>query len=293
MRPEERFEFSAMRDRPRWDLPNGARIAVFPIVSVEEWDIAKPVAREYLPAPAGVVTVPNVPNWAWHEYGMRVGFWRLLESLNDRELKASAAINARVCLGHGEPVARAMRDAGWGFLGHSYAQAAMHVVEDQQKVIRDSFEVLRDYCGKPPLGWLGPGLHETLDTLDFLAEAGFKFVCDWPMDEHPVTMKTRHGPVVAMPYSMEVSDLPMMVVHQHESSAWLERARDQFDRLYREGETQPRVMSMSMHPYITGQPHRIRYFEDALDYMLDHDGVWFTTAEEIYDWYTRSGDGSD
>jgi peptidoglycan/xylan/chitin deacetylase (PgdA/CDA1 family) len=220
---------------------------------------------------------------------MRVGIWRLMDALTSRNLRASAAINARVCLGPGEPVARAICDAGWPLVGHSYAQAALHTVEDQQKAIRDSFKVLSDYVGQAPRGWLGPGLHETLDTLDYLTEAGFRYVCDWPMDEHPVTMKTRHGPIVAMPYNMELSDLPMMVVHQHESRAWLDRAKDQFDRLYREGATQPRVMSMSVHPYITGQPHRIRYFEDAIDYILDHDGVWFTTTEEIYDWFTETG----
>ncbi|MEJ8569756.1 polysaccharide deacetylase family protein [Elongatibacter sediminis] len=289
MRPEERFEFSAINERPRWDLPNGARVAVYLVASVEEWDIEKPVAREYLSSPAGVVTVPNVPNWSWHEYGMRVGIWRLMDALAQRNLKASAAINARVCLGAGEPVARAMREAGWAFIGHSYHQAAIHIVENQRQVIQDSFKVLSDYTGTAPKGWLGPGLHETLDTLEHLAEAGFQYVCDWPMDEHPVTMKTDHGPIVAMPYSMEVSDLPMMVVHQHESDAWLKRARDQFDRLYQDGATQPRAMSMSVHPYITGQPHRIKYFEETLDYILGHDDVWFATAEEIYDWYTNAG----
>ncbi len=289
LRPEERFAYSAITQRPRWELPGGARIAVFTMVSVEEWDIAKPVAREYLPPPAGVVTVPNVPNWAWHEYGMRVGIWRVMDSLAKRDLKASATINARVCLGHGEPVARAIREVGWEFLGHGYVQAAMHTIENQKQAIVDSFKVLSDYTGKAPRGWLGPGLHETLDTLDYLAEAGFRYVCDWPMDEQPVTMKTRAGPIVAMPYSMDISDLPMMVVHQHPSGAWLQRARDQFDRLYQEGAEQPRVMSISVHPYITGQPHRIRYFEESIDYMLDHEGVWFTTAEAIYDWFIETG----
>jgi len=288
-RPKERFDYSAITHRARWRLPNDARIAVYTIVNVEEWDIAKPVAREYVTAPAGVVTVPNVPNWSWHEYGMRVGIWRLMDALGSRGLKASAAINARVCLGDGEPVARAMREAGWPFIGHGYAQAALHTVDDQLKVIRDTFAVLREYTGTAPKGWLGPGLHETLDTLDYLAEAGFRFVCDWPMDEHPVRMKTRTGSMVSMPYNFELSDLPMMVVHHHESRVWLERTVDQFDRLYSEGEAQPRVLSMSVHPYIMGVPHRIRYFEAALDHILGHDKVWFATAEEIYDWFESTG----
>ena len=210
-----------------------------------------------------------------------------MEILQQRDLRASVSINAKVCEGADEPVARAMLDAGWEFMGHGYAQAALHTVEDQRQVIQKSFEVLRGYTGQDPKGWLGPGLHETLDTLDYLAETGFKYVCDWPMDEHPVDMQTSAGPIMAMPYSFELSDLPMMVVHQHESRVWLERAVDQFDRLYSEGASQPRVMSMSMHPYIMGAPHRVKYVEAVYDYMQEKEGVWFTTADQIYDWVRR------
>lgn len=284
--PHERFDFSAMPERAPIKLPGDARVAVYTLVNIEEWDIQKPVAREYVTSPAGVATVPNIPNWSWHEYGMRVGVWRIMEAFEKRKLRANATMNARVCEGPGEPVARAMLDAGWDFMGHGYAQAALHTVEDQQAVIQKSFDVLKAYTGKDPKGWLGPGLHETLDTVDYLAEAGFKYVCDWPMDEHPVSMNTTAGNLMAMPYSFELSDLPMMVVHQHESEVWLNRVIDQFDRLYDEGATQPRVMSMSIHPYIMGVPHRIKYFESALDYVLDRKDVWFATADEIYDWFS-------
>jgi allantoinase len=285
--PHERFDFSAMPERPRWKLPGGARVAVYTIVNIEEWDIQKPVAREYVTSPAGVVTVPNVPNWAWHEYGMRVGIWRMMDVLNKRKLRAGTAINARVCEGAGEPVARAMRDAGWEFISHGYAQAALHTVPDQRATIRKSFEVIQNYTGKAPQGWLGPGLQETLDTLDYLAETGFKYIFDWPMDEQPVTMRTSAGPIVAMPYTFELSDLPMMVVHHHQSPIWLARVKDHFDRLYVEGAKQPRVMSLSVHAYISGVPHRIKYFEAAYDYMRKHKGVWFATPEEIYKWFQR------
>jgi peptidoglycan/xylan/chitin deacetylase (PgdA/CDA1 family) len=285
-RPEERFDFSAMPARDKLELPDGARMAVYLIVNVEEWDIGKPIAREYVTSPAGVQTVPNVPNWAWHEYGMRVGIWRLMDSLHSRGLRAGAAINARVCEGAGEPVARAMHDAGWGFLGHGYAQAAIHTLQNQRAAIQQSFDILKSYTGKAPKGWLGPGLHETLDTLDYLAETGFKYVCDWPMDEHPVTMQTSAGPMMAMPYSMELSDLPMMVVQQQPSELWQRRAVDQFDRLYAEGAEQPRIMCMSVHPYIIGVPHRIKYFEAAYDHMLKKSDVWFATPDEIYDWFS-------
>ncbi len=284
-RPHERFEYSALPQRKPLKLPNGARIAVYIMVNIEEWDIEKPIAREYVPSPAGVATVPNIPNWSWHEYGMRVGIWRIMDALAKHKLRANATINARVCEGAGEPVARAMLDAGWDFMGHGYAQAALHTVEDQREIIQKSFDILNSYTGKAPKGWLGPGLHETLDTLDYLAEVGFKYVCDWPMDEHPFDMQTSAGTITAMPYSFELSDLPMMVVHAYESEEWLRRTKDQFDRLYEEGAVQPRVLSMGIHPYIMGVPHRIKYFEAAIDYMLKKKDVWFTTADGIYDWF--------
>ena len=286
-RPEERFEYSAMPDRQTLKLPNDARIAVYSMVNIEQWDIEKPIAREYVTSPAGVATVPNIPNWAWHEYGMRVGIWRIIDALTARDIKASVAINATVCEGPDEEVARALRDLGWDFMGHGYAQAALHIVDDQRAVINKAFDVLKNYTGNAPKGWLGPGLHETLDTLDYLAEAGFKYVCDWPMDEHPVMMRTSSGPMMAMPYSFELSDLPMMVVHQHESEVWLNRAKDQFDRLYEEGAKQPRIMAMGIHPYIMGTPHRIKYFEAVYDYVLEKDDVWIATSDEIYDWFMK------
>ena len=282
--PQERFTYSAMPQRPPLQLPDKARLAVYLVVNGEEWDMEKPVAREYVTAPAGVATVPNIPNWAWHEYGMRVGVWRIMEVLEERNLRAAAAVNARVCLGAAEPVARAMREAGWAFIGHGYTQTPLHKVDDQQAAIRQTFATLKDYTGAAPKGWLGPGLHETLDTLDYLAAAGFRYVCDWPMDEHPVMLRTAHEPMMALPYTLELSDLPMMVVHQHESEVWLRRVKDQFDRLYEEGATQPRIMSLSIHPYIMGVPHRIKYFAAAYDYMLAKPGVCFATADELHDW---------
>lgn len=286
--PKQRFVFDPLPERPRFDLPDGARIAVYLIVNVEAWDFDRAVPRQYFGAPGAASVVPDVPNWSWHEYGMRVGFWRLLDSLRSRNITASAAINGKVIESEYEPVARAIREAGWNFMGHGYHQRPVHLLENQFADIRRTFEVIANYCGVPPRGWLGPGLHETPETLDHLSEVGFDFVVDWPLDDQPLAMRTREGgKMVSLPYSLETGDLPLMVAHQHESPAWLTRIRDQFDRLHAEGRTQPRVMSLSIHPYIMGVPHRIAYFEQALDHILARDDVWFTTAEDIYEWYVR------
>jgi len=290
--PHERFDYSPITARRPWRLPKGARIAVWTIVNVEEWDIETPTARQYLTAPQGVTTVPDVPNWAWHDYGMRVGFWRMLEALGKRKIRATTSINANVVRSY-EPVARAMLDAGWEFMGHGVKQGAMHLLADQRAAVREAIKLLRDFTGKPPQGWLGPGLTETWETLDILAEEGIAYVSDWVNDDQPYEIRTTAGTLVSVPYTLELNDIPTMVIQHHESSYWQERVRDQFDRLYLEGARNPRVMALAVHPYIHGVPHRIKYFEAAYDYIRKHRGVWLTTGAEIYEWYKRTAQSSE
>jgi peptidoglycan/xylan/chitin deacetylase (PgdA/CDA1 family) len=285
--PHERFDYSAIVDRPPWKLPRGARIAVWTIVNIEEWDIEKAMPRQYLTAPQGVSTIPDIPNWAWHDYGMRVGFWRFHEALGKRKIRATTSINANVCRAYPR-VAQAMLDAGWEFMGHGVRQGALHTVTDQRAVIRESIELIRDFTGKKPKGWLGPGLTETWETLDLLALEGIEYVSDWVNDDQPYEIRTEAGPLVSVPYTLELNDIPMMVIQHHASETWVQRAKDQFDRLYLEGAKNPRVMALAVHPYISGVPHRIKYFEAVYDYMRKQKGVWFTTGEEIYEWYRTS-----
>lgn len=282
--PHERFDYSPIAARRPWKLPKGARLAVWTVVNIEEWDIEKPMARQYLTAPQGVTTIPDVPNWAWHDYGMRVGIWRMLEALAKRKIRATTAINASVCRSY-PPVAQAMLDAGWEFMGHGVRQGAMHLLADQRAAIRESIHLLKDFTGKAPKGWLGPGLSETWETLDLLKEEGIEYVSDWVNDDQPYEIRTSAGPLVSVPYTIELNDIPMMVIQHHTSDEWLKRCKDQFDRLYAEGAKNPRVMCLAVHPYNNGVPHRIKYFEAVYDYMRKQKGVWFTTGEEIYEWY--------
>jgi allantoinase len=282
--PRDRFDYSPIAHREPWGLPGGARIAVWTIVNVEDWDIEKPMPRQVLPAPQGAAVVPDVPNWAWHEYGMRVGFWRMLEALQSRGIRASTTVNARVCESY-EPIARAMLDAGWEFMGHGVVQGAMHLLPDQRAAIQEAVRLLAEFTGRPPKGWLGPGLTETWETPDLLAEAGLEYVCDWVADDQPFEIKTTHGPLISVPYSLELNDISMMVVQHHSASSWDTRCKDQFDRLYAEGATNPRVMALAVHPYVSGVPHRIAHFEAVYDYIREFPDVWMTTGEEICDWY--------
>jgi allantoinase len=271
-------------DRPAIKLPNDARVAVWTIVNVENWSPERAMPRAVLPPPMGQPLLPDIPNWSWHEYGMRVGFWRFLDVLTARNLKASFAVNgsaietyARAC--------EAAQAAGWDFMGHGYLQGPMHKVDDQAKAIADTIAAIKGLTGKPPRGWESPGLTETDETLDLLAEAGIEYVCDWVLDDLPVDLTTRAGKITSVPYTVEINDVVMSAVQQQPSDEIFRRGRDHFDRLYQEGADIPRVMAISIHPYLTGAPHRIGYLEKLYDYILSHEGVAMWTGSEILDWY--------
>ncbi len=152
-------------------------------------------------------------------------------------------------------------------------------------MIRRTIETIRAFTGEAPIGWLGPGLTQTLDTVDHLAEAGIRYIGDWVLDDQPCPIQTRHGELVAMPYSVETNDIPIMAVQHHQSQVFLQRVTDSFDRLLAEGQDNPRVLCVAVHPFLSGVPHRIRWVEQAFEYMLGKPGVLFWTGRQILDWY--------
>lgn len=279
-----RIPYQPITDRPILHLPDGARVAVWTIVNVESWDPAHPMPRTVLPPPMGQPLLPDVPNWAWHEYGMRVGFWRFMDVLGARGLKATLAINGCACETYPQACEAAHR-VGWEFMGHGFRQRPMHKVEDQAGEIGATIEAIRKVTGAPPRGWESPGITETDETADLLAEAGIEYVADWVLDDQPVPIKTRAGRMVSVPYTVEINDVVMSAVQQQPSDEIFRRGKAQFDRLYKEGATTPRVMAISIHPYLTGVPHRIGYLEALYDHILAHKGVKMWTGAEILDWY--------
>ena len=209
MIPSERVDFSAIVDRPPLKLPNDARIVLWTIVNYEVWDISRPMARQVIPAPTGQVLLPDVPNWSWHEYGMRVGCWRFYELFKRLGIKPTLAANARIVEDYPR-VAQEARDAGWEFMGHAYDQMPIHKHEDQRGMINRSMDILEQFTGKRPVGWLGPGLTQTLETPDLLAASGVKYIGDWVYDDEPTVIHTGNGPLLTLPYTLELNDIPMI-----------------------------------------------------------------------------------
>jgi peptidoglycan/xylan/chitin deacetylase (PgdA/CDA1 family) len=286
MLPTDRITYSPIHTRAPLELPKG-RLAVWVIVNIEEWSIHETMPRTVLTPPAGGTPTPDIPNWAWHEYGNRVGFWRLLESLDAAGVRAVLAINGKA-IGSYPEIAAAAVERGWEFMGHGYSQKNMQKVDDERADIRLTSEAIQRVTGRPPRGWLGPGLTETWNTPDILVEEGYEYVCDWVLDDQPVSLRTRTKPIVGIPYTQECNDVAMMLIQHHPAEEYRRRAIDQFEQLVHDSTGSARVMALVVHPYIMGAPHRARYFAEVLQHINRSDDAVFMTGEQILDWYTAS-----
>jgi len=287
MLPTDRIAFSPIPDRPRLVLPGGARMVVWVIVNIEEWNPLEAMPRTVLTPPAGGSPMPDIPNWAWHEYGNRVGFWRMLEVFDELKIPAVLAINGSA-IGSYKPIARAAMERGWEFMGHGFSQKNMQKVENEREDIVKTREAIRAFTNRTPRGWLGPGLTETWETPDILVEEGYDYVADWVLDDQPVRLKTRTKPIVNLPYTQECNDVAMMLIQHHVAAEYRNRAIDQFEQIHKDSAPSARVMALVVHPYIMGAPHRLRYFHEALQHMRARSDVLFWTGERIHDWYVAA-----
>jgi peptidoglycan/xylan/chitin deacetylase (PgdA/CDA1 family) len=284
MQPLERDPYSASDDRPQQTLTDGAPLVERTSGNVEEWDIERAMPRTVLPPPMGPPLVPDLPNGAWHGYGMRVGFWRLLEVLRHFGITPTLALNGNVCNSYPR-VAEAALAGGWEFMGHGLVQGPMHRLDDQRQAIRDTLATIARFTGTAPRGWESPGLTETEETPDLLREAGIRYVADWVLDDQPVAIATRAGPLVSVPYTLETNDITVHALQHLPSDALYRRGVDQFEWLYQESATITRVMALSLHPYITGVAHRVGHLERLYAHILSRPGVLMWTGGQIYDWY--------
>ena len=284
MIPRERVKFSAIVDRPKLVLPDGGRMVLWPVIALEDWDIGRAMARTVLPPPQHQPMIPDVPNWSWHEYGMRVGFWRLEKLFKRLGISPTVTLNAKSVLNYPR-VAQACLDNGWEFNAHAFEQVPMHKLDDERASIFETLDIIENFCGKRPRGWFGPGLTETHDTLDYLAEAGIEYIGDWVFDDQPQSLSTEHGPIVALPYNFEIHDIAMMMIQHHGSSEFQRRALDYFKCIYEESAETARIMALAVHPYISGSPHRIRYVAETLEHIASQPGVHVWNGEQILDWY--------
>ena len=285
LRPAERLPSCGPAERPPLPpLPGGGRMIVWPVLFLEHWDIARPMARTVITPPSGPSLLPDVPNWTWHEYGMRAGFWRLHRLFHELGIGPTVSLNSSVCGTH-PAVVEACLSSGWELSAHAVEQVPMHLVEDERATIERCLDEIEAFAGTRPRGWSGPGLTQTLDTLDHLAHAGIEYVGDWVLDDEPVRVRAGDGELVALPYTFELHDIVMMNLQHHPSAELVHRARAAFDCLHEESRERPKVMALALHPYLSGQPHRIGAVRAVLDLVRGHDDVLVWDGVTILDWF--------
>lgn len=279
--PPYRVDYLPAVDRPRVTWPNGARLAFWVSPNIEHYEYLPP--RNPSRNPWTRSPHPDVQGYGIRDYGNRVGFWRMLQALDATGVRATVSMNLAV-FDHYPEVAAAMIERGWEFMSHGiYNTRYLHALTEaaEKEFFVESVEALRAATGEQLKGMLGPAISNSFATPDLMAEAGLIYHADWMHDDQPVPLRVRGGQrLVSMPYSIELNDVP--VFQQNYSSAeFVAMAKAQFDVLYREGADGGRVMCLAIHPYLMGQPHRVRYLEEICDYVMGHDHVWQTTAGEI------------
>ena len=275
------FPYSPIVRRPRLEWPDGARVALWVIPNIEFFSL-----EDKVPAGSGGpgTKPPDVPTWAVRDYGNRVGVFRLMKVLDRYGIRGTVALNSSLCARHPEIIEEG-RARKWEWMGHCETNTKrLNEVppEEERRIVRDSLATIERATGARPAGWLGSGLQETWDTLDLLAAEGCRYVADWVNDDQPYLMALEGGKrLVSVPYSTELNDKPAFEKQMRTAREFEEMIRRQFDVLYAEGAESGRVMAIALHPYLTGQPHRIGALDAALEHICRHDRVWRATGAEI------------
>ncbi len=279
-----RIAFELFDRRPRLTPPDGKPLIVHLVVNVEHWQFDQPMPRKALTSPHGLEAVPDVPNFAWAEYGMRVGMPRLLRLFAGRGVPASCSFNASVIEAY-PSCAEAIREAGWEFIGHGVHQKSIQGEGDEAALIETALGMIDAFTGTRPRGWLGPGLRESFRTPDLLKAAGIEYVFDWPLDDLPCWMTTEHGPMLALPYTLEINDSPIYAGDKHGSAEIHRRMIDTLACFEPELAEQPKVLTLGLHPHLIGVPHRFGYLVEMLDILQARDDTVFMTGAGIADWF--------
>lgn len=288
MQSNPRIPFELSTDRRRLEPLDGKPLMVNVVVNIEHWPFDRPMPRGILPPPHGAqIAPPDLPNFSWVEYGMRSGMPRLLDILGQRGIKATAFFNAQVADVY-PSLAKQVLDAGWEFVGHGWFQRSLKQVDDEESEIRMCLARLEQLTGKKTRGWFGAGGAETDKTPDILKQCGLDFTHDWLVDDLPCWLRTEHGPLIALPYTWELNDVPIWVVQGQSSDELLKRLDVTLKVLERELAVQPRVLTLGLHPHIVGVPHRAYYIEKALDVLAVRRDTVFVTSCQIADWFIEA-----
>ena len=287
VRGPERYDDSLIFERKAFKWPGGKTLAIWIIPNVETFDFHTGAGAAISPQAGNVV--PDVINYAWREYGMRVGLWRIADALDSLGLRATVALNSAVCATFPQAIEQ-MKKRKWEFMGHGITNSktlANLSLDEERQTIRDALQTIEHATGERPRGGLGPGLTETFNTPDVLAEEGVQYVGDWNNDDQPYPMKVKKGKLFSVPYCMDLNDMHLLNRHAYTGEQYLQALTDQFETMYGESEKTAKVMGIPLHPFLVGQPLYTRYLQRALEHMKTRERVWFATGSEILKAYEQ------
>ena len=277
-----RFAYSPITERPDYDWPGGKRLAFHVCLNIEHFRFGEGMGHVSTePGP-----VPDVRHFAWRDYGLRVGVWRILDLLDRLGLPACHLMNTAI-YDYAPQIPERLRARGDEIVGHGRTNSERQADYDEAgeaALIRETTEAIRRNEGKPPTGWMGPWISESRVTPDLLKEAGYRYVMDWPADDQPFWMQTRAGPILSVPYHSEINDSPAMLNRRHTAEQFHRMAVDQFDELLALSAERPLVMALPLHTFIMGTPFRFKYLRMILEHVVNHrhaDRVWFTRPGAI------------
>jgi peptidoglycan/xylan/chitin deacetylase (PgdA/CDA1 family) len=279
------FSYSALPTRPRLELPNGARIAVWVAVNVEHFAIDQP-GLSIVPVTAGFV--PDPMNYGWRDYGARVGTWRLADLLERHGFPVSAPVHSSACERYPELIEEGNR-RGFAWIAHGVddSQKLTGIDESAERAfLSEMIDTVELTTGRRPKGWLGPALTETFNTPRLLSELGLKYVLDWCNDDQPYRLDVPG--MLSVPYTIELNDVTVFLAKSLSGAQWHDMIVDQFDALHAAGEETAQVMCIALHGFLAGVPFRLRHLEAALEHIAGADGVWLTTSDEIAEWYEQA-----
>ncbi len=279
-----RYDFSPIDERPHYAWPEGRTLAFYIAVNIEHYAFLRGGGMDPHNRGAG----PTHRNYSWRDYGNRVGIWRIFNLLDALQLPATVMLNGLVAEHYPQIMARlaARQDEICGH-GVTNSQTLRDVAEnDEVGIIRETTRLIEQHTGSRPQGWLGPGATSNAITPDLLKENGYRYVLDWPADDQPFWMSTRAGPILSVPYPMEMNDAGAQVLRDHTGRELCDMIVDQFEEMLEQSERQPLVFSLALHGFIVGQPHRTRNLRRALQHCLQpkyRERLWITRAGAIAD----------
>ncbi|MDH3667824.1 MAG: polysaccharide deacetylase family protein [Paracoccaceae bacterium] len=288
----DRVPYVPITERPRLTWPGGARVAVWVVPNVEHYEYLPNQVRSRNPWPR--MPHPDILGYGLRDYGNRVGLWRMAELTDALGIPCTLSLNI-ANWEHYPEIFEASEARGWDVMCHGIYNTQYHwsLPEDEERaIIADCVETYHRFTGRRLAGWFSPAATFTENTPDLVAEAGITYYCDWYHDDQPTPIRVRNGSLITIPYQMDINDA-MVWRHHIEAGDFATMIIDHFDTLWREGADQGRVVCIALHPFIMGQPHRIRALERALAHIVAHDGVWLATGSEIADWYlSQIGDAT-